>query len=90
ELDRYKKHNIDVVIVRFKPIKENEQRIDESIETALDLGNGIVKLADMANQTVDDILFSSKHACPLCDFALKEFSPRIFSFNSQLGACSSC
>ncbi|MDE4996649.1 hypothetical protein NAH08_10615, partial [Francisella tularensis subsp. holarctica] len=82
ELDRYKKHNIDVVIDIFKPKKENEQRIAESIETALDLVNGIVKLADMANQTGDDILFSSKHACTLCDFALKELSPRIFSFNS--------
>ncbi|MDE4998855.1 hypothetical protein, partial [Francisella tularensis] len=51
---------------------------------------GIVKLADMANHTGDDILFSSKHACPLCDFALKDLSPRIFSFNSPLGACSSC
>ncbi|MEY8767177.1 excinuclease ABC subunit UvrA [Francisella philomiragia] len=90
ELDRYKKHNIEVVVDRFKPKKDNEQRIAESIETALDLGNGIVKLVDMTNETADDILFSSKHACPLCDYSLKELSPRIFSFNSPLGACSSC
>ncbi|MDE5014686.1 hypothetical protein NAI47_11600, partial [Francisella tularensis subsp. holarctica] len=55
ELDRYKKHNIYVVIDRFKPKKENEQRIAESIETALDLGIGSVRLADMANQTGDGI-----------------------------------
>ncbi|AIT10126.1 excinuclease ABC subunit A [Candidatus Francisella endociliophora] len=90
ELDRYKKHNIDVVVDRFKPKKENEQRIAESIETALDLGNGIVKLTNMGDDNVEDMLFSSKHACPLCSFALKELSPRIFSFNSPLGACSSC
>ncbi|MDE4967847.1 hypothetical protein, partial [Francisella tularensis] len=68
----------------------NDQRIADSIETALDLGNCIVKLADMANHTGDDILFSSKHAGPLCDFALKELSPRIFSFNSPLVSCSIC
>lgn len=90
ELDRYKKHNIDVVVDRFKPKKDNKQRIAESIETALDLGNGIVKLANMSDEKAQDMLFSSKHACPLCSFALKELSPRIFSFNSPLGACSSC
>lgn len=89
ELDRYKKHNIEVVVDRFKPKKENSQRISESIETALDLGNGIIKLANTSEE-MDDILFSSKHACPLCNFALKELSPRIFSFNSPLGACPSC
>lgn len=90
ELDRYKKHNIDVVVDRFKPRKNNEQRIAESIEIALDLGNGIIKLADMNDNKATDTLFSSKHACPLCNFALKELSPRIFSFNSPLGTCSSC
>ena len=90
ELDRYKKHNIEVVVDRFKPKKDSEQRIAESLETALDLGNGIIKVADMNDETVKDILFSSKHACPLCNFALKELSPRIFSFNSPLGACNSC
>lgn len=90
ELDRYKKHNIDVVVDRFKPKRDNQQRIAESIETALDLGNGIVKLANMSDENAQDILFSSKHACPLCSYALKELSPRIFSFNSPLGACPSC
>lgn len=90
DLDRYKKHNIDVVVDRFKPKKDNQQRIAESIETALDLGEGIVRLVNMSDENSQDILFSSKHACPLCNFALKELSPRIFSFNSPLGACSSC
>ena len=90
ELDRYKKHNIEVVVDRFKPKKDSEQRIAESLETALDLGNGIIKLANMNDEGAKDTLFSSKHACPLCNFALKELSPRIFSFNSPLGACSSC
>ncbi|MCL4122468.1 UNVERIFIED_CONTAM: hypothetical protein GTU68_040692 [Idotea baltica] len=90
ELDRYKKHNIDVVVDRFKPKKDNDQRIAESIETALDLGNGIIKVANMNEEDFQDVLFSSKHACPLCNFALKELTPRIFSFNSPLGACTSC
>jgi len=90
ELDRYKKHNIEVVVDRFKPKKDSEQRIAESLETALDLGNGIIKLANMDDKKATDTLFSSKHACPLCNFALKELSPRIFSFNSPLGACTSC
>ena len=81
ELDRYKKHNINVEVDRFKPKKVTSNVL---------LNQLIVKLADMANQTDNYILFSSKHACPLCDFALKELSPRIFSFNSPLGACSSC
>ncbi|MFT4693871.1 MAG: excinuclease ABC subunit A [Francisella sp.] len=90
ELDRYKKHNIEVVVDRFKPKKDSDQRIAESLETALDLGNGIIKLTNMDDEEVQDTLFSSKHACPLCNFALKELSPRIFSFNSPLGACSGC
>lgn len=90
ELDRYKKHNIDVVVDRFKPKKDNDQRIAESLETALNLGNGIIKVTNMKDENSQDILFSSKHACPLCNFALKELTPRIFSFNSPLGACTSC
>jgi excinuclease ABC subunit A len=90
ELDRYKKHNIEVVVDRFKPKKDSDQRIAESLETALDLGNGIIKLTNIDDEEVQDTLFSSKHACPLCNFALKELSPRIFSFNSPLGACSGC
>lgn len=90
ELDRYKKHNIDVVVDRLKPKKDNDQRIAESIETALDLGGGIIKVVNLNNEKAQDVLFSSKHACPLCNFALKELTPRIFSFNSPLGACTSC
>ena len=90
ELDRYKKHNIEVVVDRFKPKKDSEQRIAESLETALDLGNGIIKVANIDDDKATDTLFSSKHACPLCNFALKELSPRIFSFNSPLGACTNC
>ena len=44
----------------------------------------------MDDDKATDTLFSSKHACPLCNFALKELSPRIFSFNSPLGACTNC
>ena len=90
ELDRYKKHNIDVVIDRFKSKIENRQRLSESVEIALDLGNGIIKLKNMTDNESENLLFSSKHSCPLCEYSLKELSPRIFSFNSPLGACSTC
>lgn len=88
-LDRYKKHTIEVVVDRFKPQRKNQQRLAESFETALDLSAGIAKLVFLDGQQ-DDIIFSSKHACPHCNYSLKELAPRIFSFNSPIGACPSC
>ncbi|WP_119343213.1 excinuclease ABC subunit UvrA [Facilibium subflavum] len=88
-LDRYKKHTIEVVVDRFKPQAKNMQRLAESFETALDLSAGIAKLVFLSGKK-EDIVFSSKHACPYCHYSLKELSPRLFSFNSPNGACPSC
>ena len=89
QLERYKKHDIDVVIDRFKVKKEHKQRLAESFETALDLSNGLAKVHFLDTEK-EDILFSSSHACPKCNFSLKELSPRIFSFNNPAGACPKC
>jgi len=89
ELDRYKKHTIEVVVDRFKPHEKHKQRLAESMETAIDLSNGIAKIVFIDGQQ-EDIIFSSKHACPFCSYSLKELAPRIFSFNSHVGACEEC
>lgn len=89
-LERYKKHTIEVVVDRFKVKQEHKQRLAESFETALDLSSGLAKIHFMDDPEQQDILFSSSHACPKCNFSLKELSPRLFSFNNPSGACPEC
>ena len=84
------KHSIDAVIDRFKPREDLKQRLAESFETALKLGDGSSELASMDNPDIPGILFSSKYSCPVCDYSLTELEPRLFSFNSPMGACPSC
>jgi excinuclease ABC subunit A len=84
------KHSIDAVIDRFKPREDLKQRLAESFETALKLGDGSAELASMDNADIPGILFSSKYSCPVCDYSLTELEPRLFSFNSPMGACPSC
>ena len=85
-LDKNKKHNIDLVIDRFKLNKEDKSRIFDSIETALKWGDNMVIVS------VDDEehLYSSNHSCPYCGFSMPKLEPRLFSFNSPLGACEDC
>ena len=89
KLDRYKKHTIEVLVDRLKPQQKNQQRLADSFETALDLSSGIAKLIFLDIEQ-KDIIFSSKHTCPHCNYSLKELTPRLFSFNSPIGACPSC
>jgi excinuclease ABC subunit A len=84
------KHSIDAVIDRFKPREDIKQRLAESFETALKLGDGSAELASMDNPDSPGILFSAKYSCPVCDYSLTELEPRLFSFNSPMGACPSC
>ncbi|WP_100405427.1 excinuclease ABC subunit UvrA [Bacillus solitudinis] len=87
ELEKNKKHSIEVVIDRIV-IKEGVQtRIADSLETALGLADGRV-LVDVMGE--DELLFSQHHACPECGFSIPELQPRMFSFNSPFGACPSC
>lgn len=84
------KHTIEAVVDRFKPKADLKQRLAESFETALRLGDGIALVADMDDAAAAPVLFSSKFACPVCDYSLPELEPRLFSFNSPVGACQTC
>ncbi|MHA6203996.1 excinuclease ABC subunit UvrA [Dyella soli] len=84
------KHTIEAVIDRFRPRDDIKQRLAESFETALRLGDGLVILADMDDASAKEQLFSSRYSCPVCDYSLPELEPRLFSFNSPVGACPAC
>lgn len=87
ELDKNKKHNIEVVVDRVV-IKEGvTTRLSDSLEAALRLADGRVLVDVMEHE---ELLFSEHHACPLCGFSIGELEPRMFSFNSPFGACPSC
>ena len=86
DLDKNKKHDIDLVIDRFKLDKSNKSRIFDSIETALKWGDNMVIVSVNDNES----LFSSNHSCPYCGFSMPKLEPRLFSFNSPLGACGDC
>ena len=92
EIDKKKKHNIDVVVDRFRVKEGIEQRLAESFETAVELTNGLAVINNMddTDEKTSDRLFSSRFACPICDYSLKELEPRIFSFNNPAGACTEC
>ncbi|MCG8668437.1 MAG: excinuclease ABC subunit UvrA [Pseudomonadales bacterium] len=89
KLDKRKKHTIEAVVDRIK-VKEGIQlRLAESFETALHLANGTALAVNMDNEE-DCLLFSSKFACPVCNYSLSELEPRLFSFNNPAGACPEC
>lgn len=88
QLEKNNKHQIDVVIDRLKIDPESKQRITESIETAVVLSQSRVVIHDMDHN--QDHLYSTRFACPVCDYSLSELEPRIFSFNNPMGACPSC
>ena len=85
-LDKNKKHDIDLVIDRFKLNKEDKSRIFDSIETALKWGDNMV----IVSVNDEEHLYSSNHSCPYCGFSMPKLEPRLFSFNSPLGACEDC
>ena len=87
ELEKNKKHSIEVVIDRIVVKEGVAARLSDSLETALRLGEGRVMI-DVIGQ--EELLFSEHHACPHCGFSIGELEPRMFSFNSPFGACSSC
>ena len=86
QLDKNKRHTIEVVVDRIIKKENIETRLSDSIETALGLTNGtcIIKHGDARE------LLSSHHACPKCGFTVPMLEPRLFSFNSPLGACDEC
>lgn len=90
ELDKNKKHDIDVVVDRFKVRDDIKIRLAESFEAAIELTGGIAKVGFMDEPEREELVFSSLFACPQCGHSIDELEPRIFSFNNPAGACASC
>ena len=86
-LDKNKKHNVEIVVDRLAVKAEAASRLADSLETALKMADGLALAAVVGGE---EILFSSKFACPECGISLPELSPRLFSFNSPYGACREC
>jgi excinuclease ABC subunit A len=94
DLDRYKMHTIEAVVDRLIVPNGAENgfrsRLTDSMETALQLGDGMVIVNDVSSEPSRDVLYSEHLACPVCGISLPEIEPRTFSFNSPHGACPGC
>ncbi len=88
KLSRNQKHTVDVVVDRLRARPDGKQRLAESLETALRHADGRAIVLEVESRK--EHLFSSKFACPVCDYALAELEPRLFSFNNPMGACPRC
>ncbi len=88
KLDKNKKHTIEVIVDRLKVESEARKRLADSIETALNLGDGEIKVLNM--DSGEETLFSERFACPDCGINMPDLEPRSFSFNSPHGACPTC
>lgn len=86
-LEKYKRHWIEVVVDRLILRPGIESRLADSVETALRLAKGLVIIAPLPGE---EQLFSENYACPDCGFSFEELTPRMFSFNSPYGACPAC
>jgi excinuclease ABC subunit A len=89
-LDPQKRHTIEAVIDRFRVRPDIQQRLAESIETALHLSGGIARISFMDETARPELVFSARFACPHCGYSLPELEPRLFSFNNPVGACPGC
>ena len=87
EIDRKKKHNIDIVVDRLVIKKDIRTRLTESVETALKYANNLVSIDSIGK---GERLYSQNYACPDCGVSFEELSPRMFSFNNPFGACPEC
>ena len=86
-LEKNKKHSIEVVIDRLEIENEFQERLTESIELSLKIGSGLTIIHELPSK---DHLFSENFACPYCEVSMEELTPRMFSFNSPYGACPHC
>ena len=89
DLNKKIKHNIEVVVDRLIVRPDLEKRLADSIETALNLSDGLI-VTEVANDLAVRTLFSAKFACPVSGFTIEEIEPRLFSFNNPFGACPTC
>jgi excinuclease ABC subunit A len=92
KLKKTEKHDIDVVIDRLRARADMQQRLAESFEAALRLAEGRAIALELGAEGASDTehLFNAKFSCPICHYSLSELEPRLFSFNSPVGACPSC
>ena len=88
QIDRKKKHNIELIVDRLVIKDDIRSRLTESVETALKHANNIVIIDDATHKK--EMLFSQNYACPDCGISFEELTPRMFSFNNPFGACPSC
>jgi len=89
KLDLRRKHTIEAVVDRFRIRPDLQQRLADSFETALRLGDGLARVADL-DAPEKALTFSARYACPICGYSLPELEPRLFSFNNPAGACPAC
>jgi excinuclease ABC subunit A len=94
-LEKNVKHTIEAVVDRVVVRADQAQRLAESFETALKLGDGVVRavampLEDEPELKTEEHLYSARYACPHCGYSLSELEPRLFSFNNPAGACPTC
>ncbi|MFT4613807.1 MAG: excinuclease ABC subunit A [Bacteroidia bacterium] len=89
DLDKKKKHRIEVVVDRFKVRSDLALRLAESFETALNLTDGLASICHMDGDESESS-FSARFACPQCGHSIDELEPKLFSFNNPAGACSGC
>lgn len=91
-VDKKRKHTLDVVVDRLIAEAGERSRLTESLETSLELGDGVVRAVfpDEKDQLKQELMFSERLACAHCSLSLPEIEPRTFSFNSPHGACAAC
>ncbi|MCF7945276.1 MAG: excinuclease ABC subunit UvrA [Spirochaetia bacterium] len=90
-LDKNKKHDIEIVVDRIKLSDSIRKRLSDSVETALEITDGLVSILHLKNSGKSDIhVFSEKNSCPACGISIPELQPRMFSFNNPYGACPDC
>src|SRR5579864_8401072 len=89
-LDPRKKHDIEAVVDRVRLRPDAAQRLAESFETALRLSAGLAQLIFLESEGRAPLIFSSRHACPVCGYSVPPLEPKLFSFNNPAGACPGC
>ncbi|MGA9876609.1 MAG: excinuclease ABC subunit UvrA, partial [Solirubrobacteraceae bacterium] len=90
ELDPKRKHTVEAVVDRLRLKSDAQQRLAESLETALRLAGGLARLAFLDEPQREELVFSSRHACPICGYSVPPLEPKLFSFNNPVGACPTC
>jgi len=93
DLDPKRKHNIEAVVDRLRVRPDGAVRLAESFETALRLSDGLAQLIQLPGSggaAAEPVVFSSRHACPVCGYSVPPLEPKLFSFNNPSGACPAC